>query len=787
MKAVHMRAVETLHCVNDVEDSEAADAAVSTKMTATTAAALTTAEPHGGVADRRRDEDELEDAALQAGVKAAAGADNCPEDPLVIAFAQDAPLTLTARDDPRVVARVPLRFKDVLPTICHQLQFRQRQATQQTAVNADSCCAKGHPLSSPPEPRADATSYPPPPYQHAHLSDMVVRLLPVAVGQARGCKTPFMHPKDTEEYPATTTATAAAAAAAQWLEDSHEQHPHEKRAAPAGTEDVHEAEDALRGAPVPENQFYRTRVSEQLLGYLFSLSASSDGVDSVGRDEARRSFTVNACLSGMREVSSDTAEYVELLRQMVSLADARQCAESNDSIDGVDVHLPAYVRDFLVGMPPAESAPAAASLAGIIAAASTTAVPAVTAVKAASTSTNPSSGSVGGGDAAQCTAAAEVAAVLRAPVVAATMRSALDAVLPPRLFVFYSIHRETVVAIQEQRRAAQHRRAFLRRHLESHPKDANGNAEMERLGEVLAGEFAEAPVGVILVLLERASDVQAPRDYLLKLEQTLNEVLERVQARCCGRPLQLTRTSTAQQSRSLRREQHGASAPSPQPPPSSKKLEPRNMSSSVKAALGKGREATPKASTLAATEKQVCTRTLKPLPAQPAAMSASGGGSATVAATLNVLELNRERTLVQLSLLGEELLRQVTVDLPERGILLRRLLDEAQLSIDAHAILARERAKATQEHLLDGQDAREAMAARCKVLENDVAELRSRLRYVTARKAALEVWAEERKVRDSAASRERAHFERNLRERLIAHTERVKEEQDAARRSSLTG
>ncbi|KAG5507906.1 hypothetical protein JIQ42_07198 [Leishmania sp. Namibia] len=783
MMAANMHNADALHVASDVEGNGAPDAAVNARRTAAaaaTAAALTAAVPHGGVAGERNNKDELEDAMLQVGVKAAAVKDHYPEDPLAIAFAQDAPLTFTARDDPRVIARLPLRFKDVLSTLCHQLQFRERQATHQTAVDADSFCAKGNPLSAPPQPREEETSYPPPPYQHAHLSNLVVRLLPIAVGQTRRCKTSFMHPKDTEEYP---TAAPATAAAAHRLESTEEQHHYGKSAASAQPEDGHEAEDAVRGAPVSEDQLYRTQAAEQLLGYLFSSPSLAGGV---GRDEARRGFTVTACLSGMREVSSDTAEYVELLRQLVSHADSRQCAEPNDATNDVDVYLPAYVRDLLVGMPPTESAPAAASLAGIIAAASSTSVTTARSVQNTTAgSSKPSSGSVGGADAAQRTAAGTVAAVERTPVVATTLRSALDAVLPPRLFIYYSIHRETAVAVQEQRRAAQHRHAFLCRHLEAHPEDANGVAEMEALREALAGEYAEAPVGVILVLLERTSDVQAPRDYLVKLERTLDEVLERVQARCCGRPLQLKSANTAQQSRSLR-QQHTASAPSPPSLPGTK-LKQGNINSSVKASLGKGREAPTRTTILATPEKQVCTRTLKPLPAQPAALSASGGGSATVAATLNVLELNKERTLVQLSMLGEELLRQVTVDLPERGILLRHLLDEAQLSIDAHAILARERFKATQEHLLDGQDVREAMVAQCKVLDSEVAELRSRLAYVTARKAALEVWAEERRAREQAASRERTHFETNLRERLTAHAERVKEAQDAARRSSLPG
>ncbi|TPP51489.1 Axonemal dynein light chain family protein [Leishmania donovani] len=642
MRAVKSRNAGGLRSVRDVGSNRDAAAAAVHAKEAGAAATLTVAVHHSDASGTHSEKGAPDDATLEVSVGTTGEKDKYPEDPLAVAFALDAPLTFTARDDPRVVARLPLRFKDVLPTVCHQLQFRQRQATHQTSVDADSYTTKSNPLSSPVPPTADATSYAQPPYQHAHLSDMVMRLLPVA-------------------------------------------HLHQQQlAASAKARAGHEAEDAVLCAParvpVLEDQLYRTWAADQILDYLFS-PTSADGAGSVDRDEVRRSFTVAACLSGMREVPADTVEYVELLRRMLSLADSRRGAEPNNDADDADVDLPAYVRDVLVGVLPTENAPAAA--------------------------------------------ANTASAVERVPVVTTTLRSTLDA---------------------------------------THPDDVSVLEEIETLREALASEYTEVPVGAVLVILERTSDVQAPRDYLVKLERTLDEVLEKVKARCCGRPLQLIRTSTAHPSCS--RQQHTASAP---------------------AASAKGREGAAAAAILATPDKWVCTHTLKPLPVQPVATSASGGGSATVAATLNVLELNKERTLVQLSLLGEELLRQVTVDLPERGILLRRLLDEAQLSIDARAILARERCNATQAHLLDGQDTREATAAQCKVLESEVAELRSRLASVTARKAALGAWVEEQKARELTASRERALFEHNLRERLVAHTERVKAAQDAERRSSLPG
>ncbi|GET85676.1 hypothetical protein LtaPh_0406800 [Leishmania tarentolae] len=755
MKAVKLCNPAGLRSARNVDGNHhAAATAVSAERAPAAAATLTATVHHSSAAGARSRKGAPGGAMQEASVDTADENGERAEDPLAVMFAEDAPLTFTARDDPRVIARLPLRFKDVLPTVCNQLQFRYRQATHQTCVDADRYSAKSHPLLSPaPLPPADAAASPQPSYQHAHLSEMVMRLLPIAVGQGRCCKTSMMHPFDNEGDP------AAEGAAAHGPENT-DRHPHQQQlAASATTRGVgHEAEEAVLGAPtlvpVREDQQYRTWATEQLLDYLFSPTSA----DSADRDEARRSFTIAACLSGMREVPADTLEYVEVLNQLISLADLRRDAELDDASDGAEVDLPAYVRDVLVGVSPAENAPAASL--------------------------------------ASTTAASTVSAVERTPVVTTTLRSTLDAVLPPRLLIYYVIHQETAVTVQQQRQAAQQREAHLRRHLEAHPDDVSVLEEIETLREALASEYTEVPVGAVLVILERTSDVQAPRDYLVKLEKTLDEVLHNVQARCCGRPLKLISASTANSSRSLQQQRTAlaptASGGSPSSfnssPPADVKLK-QSARRGVSAASTKRREASAATATATAilhtSDKWVCTHTLKPLPAQPAATSVSGGGSATVLTTLNVLELNKERTLVQLNLLGEELIRQVTVDLSERGVFLRRLLDEAQLSIDSRAILARERSTATQERLLDGQDAREATAAQCKLLERQVAELRSRLAYATAHKAALETWVEERKARELAASCERAYFQTKLQERLVAHTELVKAAQDAARRSSL--
>ncbi|KAG5511664.1 hypothetical protein JKF63_07261 [Porcisia hertigi] len=748
----------------DVDVTGVVDAAVHGTRTVAAAAAapatLTmTAAHRGTVAGKRNGKRTMGRATPKAGsATIEVKDDDSPEDPLAVALAQDAPLTFTACEDAKVIARLPLRFKDMLPTICHQLEFRQRQATHQTSVDAERFRSKENPLTSPASLTAEATHYPAPPYQHAHMSDMVMRLLPIAVGYTRRCKTSFMHATENEEDSTAGDTTTQ-------MSMSVEEHRQQQSADQA-------EEDAVGIAPAltqkTEHQIFRTQTTEKLLDYLFSSAPSTEGAGNVDHDEARRGFTVAACLSGLREVSSNTVEYTDLLRQMVALADARRGAEPKSAVGEAEVKLPAYVHDLLVGVEPSENVPAAATtipLSESIAAASSAQHP-------TTTSGNTSHSTADEASRAPYTKALAAAAVQRMPVVSQTLRSTLDAVLPPRLFIYYSIHQEKAMAVQEQRQAAKLRLESLRRHMEVHRNDTNARAEIEALSSALAVEYEETLVGAIVVILQRTSDVQSPRNYLAHLERTLDDVLREVKARCCGRPLKLTSTSSMKQ----RPQHHTASPPT--------------LSSGSKTLLappGKTREVKENVHILSLPNNPVCTRTLKPLPAQPTPTSVSGGGSATVASTLNVLEANKERTLVQLNLLGEELLRQVTVDLPERGILFRRILDEAQLSIDARAILARERFKATQEHLLDGQDVREATEARRGTLEGEVAELRSQLAYVTARRVALKAWVEEKKAAEVQANRERVHFETSLRERLKAHTEKVKIAQDAARRGSLTG
>ncbi|KPA75555.1 hypothetical protein ABB37_08441 [Leptomonas pyrrhocoris] len=694
----------------------------------------------------------------------------CRTDPLAHAFARDAPLTFTARDEPLVVARIPLHFHEMLSTIDQQLQYRQRQAAHQDSV--DAAPLSPLPSSSPPRPRALSDAETPAP-----VSDFIRERLPLAVGRVPGCRTKMTHP--------------SAEADADGDDDGDDDDHHHAAAAAAAAAAMRQAQELTAA---DEQRIYGERVAEEVLEYLLCPSSSrcrnaaeeeeeeeeEDAEHASNRppqqrhrhlEDERRYAMVEACLSGLREIPSDSVEYGEMLRRLVRAADARvasteqqqqRASQSEPEMDAdVEVDVPAYVRQLLIGCAQPDSSDDAVTDA------------AAAAVAANNRAASPLAG-----------------AEPRVPVVTSTLRATLDALLPPRMLLYYMVDYEVAVEVQQQRQTTLAQQALLRQALQEHPNDRQSRAELAECATLLTEEYAQAPIGVMLVVLERTSEVQAPREYLKRLEQSLEQILAQCHARCCGRPLTLSSSAqNAQQqptSATAATKTTASVAFTPKRPADAKPTGEKGLPKSCTAAAAAAAAGpTPTTTVIASGKDPVCTRTTRPPPARPTALSSSGGGSASVATTLNVLELNKERRLVQFDLLGEELLRQVTVDLPERGVLLRRLLGEAQLSLAARGVVARERLSATQEHLLDGQDDREELAAAHARLEAEAAQLRDRLTFLQVRKAGLEALVVERKARAKAETHTRMEFQNKLRERLTAHTEAMKAAQDAARQSAL--
>lgn len=327
------------------------------------------------------------------------------------------------------------------------------------------------------------------------------------------------------------------------------------------------------------------------------------------------------------------------------------------------------------------------------------------------------------------------------PTVKSGMRGVLDLILPPRLVVSYVIEQDIVVALQQEQEALEEQQQALKAELAAHPGDLQRQDTLQMVERRLA-EMSSVVVGTETYVVERVSAAPAPREYLVALEESLDSLLQDSRARCCGLPLRAGGTR--------------------HPAPAQGRY-PKKKYGTIEV------EALPK--------DGVCARTVRATADAPAT---------TVASTLNVLELSYERLVLQYHLLGAELLRQVAIDLPERGLMLRRLLNEGGLSLAAHSVLHRERCRATSERLLDGQEERESLAATAASLQADVASLKAEREALRQRKKGLQVWVKEQKEAEVAEQRRRKSFEEQLFERLATHTSAVRAAQDRERRASLS-
>lgn len=315
-------------------------------------------------------------------------------------------------------------------------------------------------------------------------------------------------------------------------------------------------------------------------------------------------------------------------------------------------------------------------------------------------------------------------------------------------------------------------------------------------------------VGEVLLMIETASPRQSTRKDLLTLEVELDHYLERSRARGTGEPLRSPGyygyLQTLQpQSQPYGTAEPGAHSLAPHPPPprpnkkgkgGTKALSPPTSTQQQQQQQHGGVAAAASVATAgsAAGDPAGAAAQLKKAGASPPASSSdcskvmSGTTSVITALGSAHLELNRERTTLQFHLLKEELLRQVAIDLPERGVLLARLLDEAQLSFDAYDVLIRCACIAALQHkCLDGVEERHTEAmAKAAALEEELAALAARKAKLAERKGSLMVWVRERLAADEAARKQRTAFEEVVTERMRRHTEAVKAQQDRERRGS---
>lgn len=349
------------------------------------------------------------------------------------------------------------------------------------------------------------------------------------------------------------------------------------------------------------------------------------------------------------------------------------------------------------------------------------------------------------------------------PVVMSKVSGVMDALVPPRLLVFFDIDEKLVEKQFRNRERRQRKIETLIKENAAHPgnkrllRELQEEKELQRLEDPLVGEA--------MLLMERASMSQSTRVDLLALEREVERHLRESSSRCWGIPLRMS----PQSSYGI----HGEGGS-----PKKSKRGGQAAAEIVRQEPQMGLNNVPIPPNFYNT---VCPGT------KPMAQTKESGGTATVTKTLNLVELNRERTSIYLSLLGEELLRQVILDLPERGVLLSRILNEAVLSLWVSNVLLQESALDSGDTLLIGQKERAAAEEQIRMLEKEVEELKAKKAALQQRKKSLKSVYDHRKALEIVKAQQERNFQEAILDRLRTHAEEVKEAQDRERRGSETG
>lgn len=137
------------------------------------------------------------------------------------------------------------------------------------------------------------------------------------------------------------------------------------------------------------------------------------------------------------------------------------------------------------------------------------------------------------------------------------------------------------------------------------------------------------------------------------------------------------------------------------------------------------------------------------------------------------------------ALMFDELIRQVTIDCPERGILLRRIRDEIQMTLDAHHTLYEESVAYSTNRCVAAAKYTPAMTAAIDSLTRDIGELRKELRKLEAKESAMIRCVDEQKNSDHKKYEEERIFLERTKQRLQDQYDAVKEAQEAQRRAAV--
>jgi dynein light intermediate chain len=134
-------------------------------------------------------------------------------------------------------------------------------------------------------------------------------------------------------------------------------------------------------------------------------------------------------------------------------------------------------------------------------------------------------------------------------------------------------------------------------------------------------------------------------------------------------------------------------------------------------------------------------------------------------------------------MLFDELLRQVTIECPERGLLLRRVRDEMTVTIDAYAALYAEGIDYSTNRGVSAFKHVPEMTAATTRVEAEVKDLRSQLKKLEAKHAALARSVQVQREQTARRHDEERLFLARAQQRLEDQLAAVNEAQAAQRRA----
>ena len=137
------------------------------------------------------------------------------------------------------------------------------------------------------------------------------------------------------------------------------------------------------------------------------------------------------------------------------------------------------------------------------------------------------------------------------------------------------------------------------------------------------------------------------------------------------------------------------------------------------------------------------------------------------------------------AMLFDELIRQVTIDLPERGLLLLRIKDELRMTLDTWKSLHEAGAQYGDHKLHETTRGSPELRARIERLTSERDSLVSEKRRLEAQKASLERCVEEQVHADNKRHNEEKAFLESSNRRLQQHLDTVKHLQEQERKALL--